>query len=128
MESGSFPIESTVQPGETTFSRNFIMVVRFRGDFSDEELSSALDRLRVRHARLIPAAATDAQDISHFPLRVLAGCGDTDWVDVAKAEFRRRFAGESGPFARFALLRSADFSFGLREIRKLDFAVHPEEV
>ena len=87
-------------------STNFAMMVRVRGDVSVEQVSAALNRIRVRHPVLAPAAETFSVD-GFFPLSVRLDCGDCDWIDVAQTELRESFPDHPGPFARFTLLRRA---------------------
>jgi hypothetical protein len=96
---------------QNTWSTNFALTVRIRGSFSDEQLRSALARLRVGHPSLLQRQRQDGyiealslQDPPEFPLEVRTNCAETDWIDVARAEMSRLFSPE-GPLARFVLLR-----------------------
>jgi hypothetical protein len=90
--------------------------MRVRGDFSDSELEKALDLIRDRHPLLLarmwpgaPVASTRAER-PRFPLRVLTGCGEADWIQRTAEELLAPFSDSVGPFARFTLLRGPDFS------------------
>ncbi|MGZ4384415.1 MAG: phthiocerol/phthiodiolone dimycocerosyl transferase family protein [Gaiellaceae bacterium] len=97
-------------------SPNFALAAQLSGTFSDDELERALERARGRHPRLVTriAAGGDgepyrtSEGVPAFPLRVLADCGEEDWIDAVKAELLDPFPRQSGPFARFVLLRRGD--------------------
>src|SRR5688500_15527301 len=98
---------------QNTLSKNFALMARIKGDFSVEQLATALVRVRARHVPLARKLPEDgsmvgtylAADAPLFPLRVLEGSGDSDWRDVVSAELHTFFPDE-GPFAHFVLLRS----------------------
>ncbi len=97
---------------------NFALTARIGGDFSVEQLHAALARVRERYplaaARVAPDETEGAYFVSEgapdFPVRVLTGCGNADWMSVVRDELGEPFAGDSGPFVRFVLLRGPDFS------------------
>jgi hypothetical protein len=97
---------------------NFAMTVRIGGDFSVGQLHAALACVRERHPLAAVRVAADevegpcfvSEGVPDFPVRVLTGCGDTDWVTVVKEELGEPFTWDRGPFVRFVLLRGLDFS------------------
>ncbi len=97
---------------------NFAMTARIGGAFSIEQLHAALARVRERHPLTAVRVAVDevegpcfvSEGVPAFPVRVLTGCGDADWVAVVREELGEPFALESGPLVRFVLLRGPDFS------------------
>ena len=75
------------------------------GLFSLQDLQKALEGIRLRHTLLIPGARAGDPLASHFQVREIAGCTESDWKDIVKEELRKPFPPEQGPFARFVLLR-----------------------
>jgi hypothetical protein len=80
---------------------NFVMAARISGEVSEAEVRRALDRVRPRHAWLMPGGPQAAQ----YALRVRAGCGADDWQEQVKRELRDTAWPEKGPYARFTLLQ-----------------------
>ncbi len=97
---------------------NFAMTARIGGDFSVEQLHAALARVRERHPLATVRVAVDevegacfvSEGVPEFPVRVLTGCGDADWMAVVREELGEPFAWDKGPFVRFVLLRGPGFS------------------
>jgi hypothetical protein len=82
---------------------NFVMAARLSGEVNEADVRRALDRVRPRHAWLMPGGPEAAQ----YALRVRAGCGADDWQEQVKQELRDTAWPENGPYARFTLLRRA---------------------
>lgn len=98
-------------------SVNFALMARIRGDFSVEQLNAALAKVRTRHVTLLTRSPRDGsrvgtflpEDAPLFPLRVLEGCGEDDWLEVVSSELHTTFP-DGAPMARFVLLRLKDRS------------------
>jgi len=97
---------------------NFAMTARIGGDFSVEQLHATLARIRECHPLAAVRVAVDevegpcfvSEGVPDFPVRVLTGCGDADWVAAVREELGEPFTWDSGPLVRFVLLRGPDFS------------------
>lgn len=107
---------TVVSPPHPTMSINFALMVRIRGNFSAEELGTALARVRARHMSLFrpfgpngPGEIPSLDQAALFPLEERTGCQESDWIDVVRSELHRPFPAQ-GPFARFILLRLGDSS------------------
>lgn len=85
-------------------SNNFALMLRLRGDVSDEQFYAALRQVRVRHPAL---ASATTESGAPYPVSARSGCSDTDWIETAQQALRQSFPNGSGPFARFELLRRA---------------------
>ena len=94
-------------------SPNFALVARIRGSFGDDELRRALERVRVRHPRLVTRLAAGeegepywtGEGVPDFPLRVLESLPQDAWIKLVEAELLVPFRRDTGPCARFVLLR-----------------------
>src|SRR5689334_20671418 len=88
-------------------SRNFALMARIRGDFSVEQLNTALAQVRTRHVTLLRPVRDGSlvgtflpEDAPVFPLRVLEGCAEDDWLEVVSSELHTTFP-DGAALARF---------------------------
>jgi len=96
------------QSSETNTLVNFILLARFRGHVAEEDLRTALTRLKGRHRAFDLRRAFDLHNPhavfgGAFPLDVLCDTGE-GWESVAARELARPFD-PHGPRARFVLIQ-----------------------
>ena len=97
---------------------NVVITAKIHGKVDPGQLKTAIGNLRVRHALLAVKVEIDEKDAAYFvgqgvpdpDLEVLDRHDDNHWVERAAAEFAHPFCLETGPLARFILLRSDDIA------------------
>lgn len=97
---------------------SFATTARIRGAFSIDELRMALSKVRRRHPLLAVRVVKDehgqpwfaSEGVPEFPVRVVEGVQDDDWIRVVGEELDKTFSREIGPLVRFVWLKGADVS------------------
>lgn len=97
---------------------NVVMVAKIKGPVDAEQLASALDSLRKRHALLAVRVVMDENDIAwyvtedvpEFPINAIPRQAEDQWLEIAMDECKASFPIETGPLVRFSLLHSPERS------------------
>lgn len=101
------------------FGLSFTVSARVRGPLTEENLRSALDRLRRFHpllaVRIAPAksgtgACLTTDGVPMIPLRLAPRASDEDWLHVVEREIDQAFDYRTGPLCRCVWLRGPDVS------------------
>lgn len=96
---------------------NQMLLLRIRGPLTPERLRSALGEVRDKNPFSAVKVSLNeegrpfltTESVPEFPLRVLQGAGDLDWVRVAGEELLHPFSWDTGPLVRFVLMEGPEY-------------------
>ncbi|HSG42545.1 MAG TPA: condensation domain-containing protein, partial [Anaerolineales bacterium] len=114
--------ERRITPLERLFTRSpfslVTMVVRIKGEITEELLTRAVAKVQQRHTLLRVRIKEDqvhipwftSEEVGEIPIDVVTRESDEDWINVHREASQVPFEFEKRPAIRFILVRGSDLS------------------
>ncbi|ASK30028.1 hypothetical protein CEY12_07855 [Chryseobacterium sp. T16E-39] len=105
--------------GDGTEPFNAVIAFRLRGDFKEEDIRHALNRIQEKHPWLRALITRDEKNLPWFevpqqavpiPVRIVTRKGEDDWQEESRKEWQTIFDHENLPLIRFVWIRGEGIS------------------